>query len=90
MDGVADAQRDGAPKIAEPMDAARDDALAYPAFPTEHWLRVSSTNRLERLDGEIKPAPTWLGSLATIGRSFASSARRCQNTTANSRSDAAP
>ena len=36
------------------MDAARDDVLAYTAFPREHWPQISSTNPLERLNGEIK------------------------------------
>jgi len=51
---VADALRERAPKIAELMDAACDDVLAYTAFPKEHWPQVSSTNPLERLNGEIK------------------------------------
>ena len=36
------------------MDAAREDVLAYTAFPREHWPQISSTNPLERLNGEIK------------------------------------
>jgi putative transposase len=30
------------------------DATAYYAFPEQHWLRIRSTNGLERLHGEIK------------------------------------
>jgi len=51
---IADALRDRAPKLAEMMDAAREDVLAYTAFPKDHWPQISSTNPLERLNGEIK------------------------------------
>jgi putative transposase len=51
---VADALRDRAPKLAELMDEAREDVLAYTAFPKEHWPQIASTNPLERLNGEIK------------------------------------
>jgi putative transposase len=51
---VADALRQRFPKLAELMDAARDDVLAYMAFPREHWAQIASTNPLERLNGEIK------------------------------------
>ncbi len=51
---VADALRERAPKLAAMMDASLDDVLAYTAFPKEHWPQISSTNPLERLNGEIK------------------------------------
>ena len=51
---VADALRERAPRLAELMDAAREDVLAYTAFPKEHWPQIASTNPLERLNGEIK------------------------------------
>jgi transposase-like protein len=51
---VADALRERTPKLAELMDGARDDVLAYMAFPREHWPQIASTNPLERLNGEIK------------------------------------
>jgi putative transposase len=51
---VADALRERFPKLAELMDAARDDVLAYMAFPREHWAQIASTNPLERLNGEVK------------------------------------
>ena len=53
-DGVADALRERAPKLAGLMDGAREDVLAYTAFPREHWPQIASTNPLERLNGEIK------------------------------------
>src|ERR1700733_9029061 len=51
---VADALRERAPKLAELMDEAREDVLAYMAFPKEHWPQIASTNPLERLNGEVK------------------------------------
>jgi len=42
------------PKLAAFMDEAEDDVLAYMGFPPEHWLKIHSTNGLERLNGEIK------------------------------------
>lgn len=51
---IAEALRERAPKLAALMDEARDDVLAYTAFPREHWPQISSTNPLERLNGEIK------------------------------------
>jgi len=51
---VADALREKDTKLAELMDAAREDVLAYMDFPKEHWTKISSTNPLERLNKEIK------------------------------------
>jgi transposase-like protein len=51
---VADALRERFPKLAELMDEAREDVLAYMTFPREHWAQIASTNPLERLNGEIK------------------------------------
>jgi transposase-like protein len=51
---VSDALRERFPKLAELMDSARDDVLAYMTFPREHWPQIASTNPLERLNGEIK------------------------------------
>jgi putative transposase len=51
---IADALRERVPKLASLMDNARDDVLAYTAFPKEHWPQIASTNPLERLNGEIK------------------------------------
>jgi putative transposase len=51
---VAEALRVRAPKLAELMDEAREDVLAYRAFPKEHWPQIASTNPLERLNGEVK------------------------------------
>ena len=42
------------PKLAELMNDAEHDVLAYKAFPREHWSQLHSTNPLERLNKEIK------------------------------------
>jgi transposase-like protein len=47
---VADGFRDRFPKLAELMDEAEEDVLAYAAFPAEHWQKVWSNNPLERLN----------------------------------------
>jgi transposase-like protein len=51
---VADALRPKFPKLAGLMDNSREDVLIYMTFPREHWPQISSTNPIERLNGEIK------------------------------------
>ncbi len=51
---VADGFRKSFPRVAQLMDVAEDDVLAYLAFPREHWRQVWSTNPLERLNKETK------------------------------------
>jgi transposase-like protein len=51
---VADTLRERFSRLADLMDGARDDVLAYMAFPREHWAQIASTNPLERLNREIK------------------------------------
>jgi putative transposase len=51
---VADQLRPKLRKLAEFMDEAENDVLAYMAFPSDHWPKIHSTNGLERLNGEIK------------------------------------
>jgi len=51
---VADGFRARFPRVAQLMDEAEADVLAYLAFPREHWRQVWSTNPLERLNKEIK------------------------------------
>jgi len=40
--------------VADQLEEAEDDLLAYTAFPREHWAQLYSTNPLERLNREIK------------------------------------
>lgn len=51
---VADGFRGSYPKLAELMDAAESEVLAYLAFPHSHWRQLWSTNPLERLNKELK------------------------------------
>src|SRR5712692_4114278 len=41
------------PKIAELLEDAEDDLLAFYGFPTDHWTKLRSTNPLERFNREI-------------------------------------
>jgi putative transposase len=51
---VSDGFRHRFPKLAELMDEAEEDVLAYAAFPQEHWQKIWSNNPLERLNKEVK------------------------------------
>jgi putative transposase len=42
------------PDAAAILNNARDDVLAFAAFPETHWRKIWSTNPLERVNGEIK------------------------------------
>ena len=42
------------PKIAEMLEDARNDLLAFAEFPSPHWRQIWSTNPLERVNKEIK------------------------------------
>ena len=41
------------PKVAELLEQAEDDLLAFYAFPAAHWSKLRSTNPLERVNREI-------------------------------------
>jgi putative transposase len=51
---VADGRRERFRRLAELMDGAEHDVLAYRGVHPDHWAKISSTNPLERLNGEIK------------------------------------
>ena len=51
---VANGFRCQFPKLADLMDEAEEDVLAYAAFPVEHWQKIWSNNPLERLNKEVK------------------------------------
>ena len=42
------------PRLAELTDGAEHDVLAFMGFPAAHRAKISSTNPLERVNGEIK------------------------------------
>src|SRR5919199_2283512 len=50
---VADQLAGPAPKVAELLESAEDDLLAFYTFPREHWSKLRSTNPLERVNREI-------------------------------------
>jgi putative transposase len=51
---VADSFRTRFGRVAQLMDEAEDEVLAYLSFPHEHWHQIWSNNPLERLNKEIK------------------------------------
>ena len=51
---VADQLRAKLPRLAALLDEAEVDVLAFMTFPREHWDKISSTNPIERVNGEIK------------------------------------
>jgi Transposase, Mutator family len=42
------------PKLAAFLDEAEEDVLAYMDFAPAHWVKLHSTNPIERRNGEIK------------------------------------
>jgi len=53
MGEVLDRFRGPLPKVAELLEAAEEDLLAFYRFPAAHWSKLRSTNPLERLNKEI-------------------------------------
>lgn len=51
---VAEGFRGRFDRLAELMEEAEEDVLAYAAFPPEHWRQIWSNNPLERLNKEVK------------------------------------
>lgn len=51
---VADSFRGRFDRLADLLDRAEDEVLAYLAFPREHWRQIWSINPLERLNKEVK------------------------------------
>ena len=51
---TADKLRGRFAKLAEVMDNAEHDVLAFMGFPKEHWSQIASTNPIERVNKEIK------------------------------------
>ncbi len=54
FDRVLEALADKLPKVAEHLDDARADVLAFTAFPKELWRQIWSNNPSERLNREIR------------------------------------
>jgi len=53
-DRVLDALIGKLPKVAEQLDAARTDLLAFTAFPKQIWRQIWSNNPQERLNRELR------------------------------------
>ncbi|HEY0403973.1 MAG TPA: IS256 family transposase [Blastococcus sp.] len=54
FDRVLDAVAEKLPKVAEHLDQARADVLAFTSFPKEVWRQIWSNNPAERLNREIR------------------------------------
>ena len=54
FDRLLDYVADKLPAVAEHLDAARDDLLAFTAFPKDVWVQIWSNNPNERLNKEIR------------------------------------
>lgn len=42
------------PAVADKLEAETEDALAFYSFPAAHWLRIRTTNMLERYNEELR------------------------------------
>lgn len=58
---VTDQMRSGLPKLAAFIDEAEEDVWAYMDFPSAHWVKLHSTNPIERPNGEIKRRTNVIG-----------------------------
>ena len=54
FDQVAAGLEERAPTVAAMLADAREDLLAFAAFPVSHWRKIWSTNPLERVNKEVK------------------------------------
>ena len=54
FDRVTAQLRERFPAVADYLEAAKDDLLAFTAFPVEHWTKIRSNNPQERLNKEIR------------------------------------
>ena len=53
-DRIVDALDDKLPKVAEHLENARPDLLAFTSFPKQIWRQIWSNNPQERLNKEIR------------------------------------
>ena len=77
------------PVIAEMLRDAREDLLAFSAFPVAHWRKIWSPNPLERLHKRSSDAPTSSASSPTTPPSSGSSPPSSPTPATNGRSPTA-
>jgi transposase-like protein len=82
-DRVVDALTDKLPKVAEHLDAARPDLLAFTAFPKQIWRQIWSNNPQNDSTKKSGGAPTSSASSSTVRPSSASSEPCLLNNTTN-------
>src|SRR4051794_6913924 len=61
FDHVLDALAGKLPRVAEHLEAARADVLAFTAFPKEVWRQIGTNNPTERLNRQIRSRPDGVG-----------------------------
>ncbi len=66
-DHVAETFAERFPKAAALMEGAKEEVLAFSAFPRAHWRQLWSTNPLERLNRELKRRCRVVGHLPQRG-----------------------
>jgi hypothetical protein len=62
FDRILDALADKLPRVAEHLEGARADVLAFTGFPKEVWPQIWSTTPANGSTGRSAAAPTWSAS----------------------------